>query len=84
MKRIGKARVLVIDDWGFAPMAAAERRDLFEVIEDRHGIASTIVATQLPVKTSFYYCTSQVDSITFTPLAAPAQPPKRSATKPVR
>jgi DNA replication protein DnaC len=50
MKRIGKARVLVIDDWGFAPMAAAERRDLFEVIEDRHGIASTIVATQLPVK----------------------------------
>jgi DNA replication protein DnaC len=50
MKRIGKVRVLVIDDWGIAPMAAAERRDLFEVIEMRHGIASTIVATQLPVK----------------------------------
>jgi len=50
MKRIGKAKVLVIDDWGIAPMAAAERRDLFEVIELRHGIASTIVATQLPVK----------------------------------
>ena len=50
MKRIGKARVLVIDDWGITPMAATERRDLFEVIEDRHGIASTIVATQLPVR----------------------------------
>ena len=50
MKRIGKVKVLVIDDWGIAPMAAAERRDLFEVIELRHGIASTIVATQLPVK----------------------------------
>ena len=48
-KRIAKAKVLVIDDWGIAPMAAAERRDLFEVIEDRHGISSTIVATQLPV-----------------------------------
>jgi DNA replication protein DnaC len=50
LKRIGKAKVLVIDDWGIAPLAAAERRDLFEVIEDRHGISSTIVATQLPVK----------------------------------
>lgn len=49
LKRIGKAKVLVVDDWGIAPMAAAERRDLFEVIEDRHGISSTIVATQLPV-----------------------------------
>ena len=50
MKRIGKAKVLVIDDWGIAPMTAPERRDLFEVIEMRHGISSTIVATQLPVK----------------------------------
>jgi len=50
LKRIAKAKVLVIDDWGIAPMNAAERRDLFEVIEERHGISSTIVATQLPVK----------------------------------
>ena len=49
MKRIGKAKVLVIDDWGIAPMAASDRRDLFEVIEDRHGISSTVVATQLPL-----------------------------------
>lgn len=50
MKRLAKAKVLVIDDWGIAPMATAERRDLLEVIEDRHGISSTIIATQLPVK----------------------------------
>ena len=50
MKRIGKAKVLVIDDWGIAPMTDPERRDLFEVIEVRHGISSIIVATQLPVK----------------------------------
>jgi len=49
LKRIGKAKVLAIDDWGIAPMSAIERRDLFEVIEERHGISSTIVATQLPV-----------------------------------
>lgn len=49
MKRIAKAKVLVIDDWGIGSMAAAERRDLFEVIEDRHAISSTVVATQLPM-----------------------------------
>ena len=49
MKKLLKAKVLVIDDLGLAPMSAPERRDLLEVIEDRHGSASTIVATQLPI-----------------------------------
>ncbi|UCF57497.1 MAG: IS21-like element helper ATPase IstB [Deltaproteobacteria bacterium] len=50
MKKLLKANVLVIDDLGLAPMSAPERRDLLEVIEDRHGIASTIVAAQLPIE----------------------------------
>ena len=50
MKKLLKANVLVIDDLGLAPMNAPERRDLLEVIEDRHGIASTIVAAQLPIE----------------------------------
>ena len=49
MKRLLKAKVLVIDDLGLAPMSAPERKDLLEVIEDRHGTASTIVTTQLPI-----------------------------------
>jgi DNA replication protein DnaC len=49
MKKLLKAKVLVIDDLGLAPMSAPERRELLEVIEDRHGSASTIVATQLPI-----------------------------------
>jgi len=49
MKKLLKAKVLVLDDLGLAPMSAPERRDLLEVIEDRHGTASTIVATQLPI-----------------------------------
>jgi len=40
----------VIDDLGLAPMTDAERRDLLEVIEERHGHASTIVTSQLPVE----------------------------------
>ena len=50
MKKLSRAKVLIIDDLGFAPMTAAERRDLLEVIEDRHGLTSTIVATQLPIE----------------------------------
>jgi DNA replication protein DnaC len=49
MKKLLKEKVLVIDDLGLAPMSAPERRELMEVIEDRHGTASTIVATQLPI-----------------------------------
>jgi len=30
-------------------LAHAERRDLLEVIEDRHGLFSTLVAAQLPI-----------------------------------
>jgi DNA replication protein DnaC len=50
MKKLSKAKVLIIDDLGLAPMTAPERRDLLEVIEDRHTTASTIVATQIPVE----------------------------------
>jgi DNA replication protein DnaC len=49
MKKLTKANVLVIDDLGLAPMSAQERRDLLEVVEDRHGLTSTIVAAQVPV-----------------------------------
>ena len=48
MKKLLKAKVLIID-LGLAPISATERRDLLEVVEDRHGLASTIVATQLPI-----------------------------------
>ena len=50
MKKLTKANVLILDDFGLAPMSAPERRDLLEVIEDRHGLSSTIVATQLPIE----------------------------------
>lgn len=50
MKKLLKAKALVLDDFGLAPMTAPERRDLLEVIEDRHGCASTIVTTQLPIE----------------------------------
>ena len=50
INKLAKTHVLVIDDLGLAPMNDAERRDLLEVVEERHGHASTIVASQLPVE----------------------------------
>ena len=50
INKLAKTHVLVIDDLGLAPMTDAERRDLLEVVEERHGHASTIVASQLPVE----------------------------------
>ncbi len=47
---IAKTSVLVIDDWGMSKLSAENRRDLLEIIEDRHGLSSTIVTSQLPVK----------------------------------
>jgi DNA replication protein DnaC len=50
MKRLAKAHLLVLDDLGLAPLTDPERRDLLEVIEDRHGNASTLITSQLPVE----------------------------------
>lgn len=47
--RLAKIDVLVLDDWGLAPLKDQERRDLLEILEDRHGLRSTIVTSQLPV-----------------------------------
>jgi len=49
MKKLTKAKVLIIDDLGLTPMSAPERRDLLEVVEDRHGLSSTVIVTQLPI-----------------------------------
>jgi DNA replication protein DnaC len=50
LSKLAKTSVLVIDDLGLAALTDPERQDLLEVIEDRHGSASTIVTSQLPVE----------------------------------
>jgi DNA replication protein DnaC len=47
--RIGKTDVLVLDDGGLATLLPEQRRDLLEILEDRHGSRSTIVTRQLPL-----------------------------------
>jgi DNA replication protein DnaC len=50
MSSIAKTDLLVIDDWGLSALTDQERRDLLEIMEDRHGVRSTVIAAQLPVE----------------------------------
>jgi DNA replication protein DnaC len=49
LERIQRMRLLIIDDWGINPFADGERRDILEIMEDRHGARSTIIASQFPI-----------------------------------
>lgn len=49
MNKLAKAKVLIIDDLGLAPLTDIERRDLLEVIEDRYDLCSTIITSQLSI-----------------------------------
>jgi len=49
LKQLAKVDVLTIDDWGLAVLDDVHRRDLLEVLDDRHNARSTIVTSQLPV-----------------------------------
>ena len=46
---LAKVDVLILDDWGLMKLSAENRRDLLEVLEDRHGRRSTIATSQLPI-----------------------------------
>jgi DNA replication protein DnaC len=50
MKKFSKTHLLVLDDLGLTSLSDTERRDLLEVIEDRHGSTSTLITSQLPVE----------------------------------
>jgi len=50
LDRLARAQLLVIDDWGLAPLDDAARRDVLEVLDDRYVRRSTIITSQLPVK----------------------------------
>lgn len=48
--KLAKARLLILDDWGVAPITDRGRQDLLEVIDDRVPGSSVLITSQLPVK----------------------------------
>jgi DNA replication protein DnaC len=55
LKRIEKASILVLDDWGLSALGAQDRADLLEILDDRVHARSTILISQLPVDTWHAY-----------------------------
>ena len=45
---LAKTDILVLDDFGLAPLNQEQRHDLLEILEDRNSIKSTLVTSQLP------------------------------------
>ena len=49
MAGFAKTDLIILDDWGLAKFSAEQRRDLLELLDDRHGNRSTLVTSQVPV-----------------------------------
>ena len=47
---LAKIDLLILDDWGLAALDDGQRRDLLEIMDDRHGNRSTLITSQLPVE----------------------------------
>jgi hypothetical protein len=48
LAQLARLDVLVLDDLAIAPIAAQERQDLLELLDDRVGSRSTLITSQLP------------------------------------
>lgn len=49
IKSLGRADLLILDDFGLEPLDAGARHDLLEILEERYGRRSTVVTSQLPL-----------------------------------
>ena len=48
-KKLAKAQLLVIDDWGLSKIDDQQHRDFLEILDDRQGNGSTLITSQFPV-----------------------------------
>jgi DNA replication protein DnaC len=49
LAQLARIDLLAIDDFAIAPITAAERNDLLELLDDRVGTRATLITSQLPV-----------------------------------
>lgn len=55
LNQIQKVQLLIIDDFGLHPMDNNIKLALLQMLEDRYGVKSTIVTSQLPVNSWYKY-----------------------------
>lgn len=49
LEKLSRTELLILDDFGLAPLGDTERHDLLEVLEDRYGRRATLITSQLPL-----------------------------------
>lgn len=49
LAKLAKVDLLSVDDWAMDPLTEQERKDFLELMEDRHGLKSTLITSQYPV-----------------------------------
>jgi DNA replication protein DnaC len=49
LKKLARAALIVIDDFGVAAVAGKQYRDLLEILDDRHGLSATLITSQFPL-----------------------------------
>jgi DNA replication protein DnaC len=50
LRRLAKMQVLILDDFGLETLGPSQRKELLEVLDDRHGVSSTVITSQLDPK----------------------------------
>lgn len=50
LSQLAKTRLLILDDWGLEALKPAQRNDLMEIMDDRSGLMSTAIISQLPTE----------------------------------
>ncbi len=49
-QKLSRIELLLLDDWGLSPISVTGSRELLDVLDDRVGISSTIISSQLPLE----------------------------------
>jgi len=49
LKKVARAALVIIDDFGIAAVAGKQYRDLLEILDDRQGVGATLITSQFPL-----------------------------------
>ena len=55
LNQIEKTHLLILDDFGISPLDAVTRLALLQILEDRYGKKSVIIASQIPTSKWYGY-----------------------------
>ncbi|MEA1877662.1 MAG: IS21-like element helper ATPase IstB [Bacteroidota bacterium] len=50
LTQLAKIDLLILDDWGLSVLTDSQRKDVFEIVEDRYNTRSTIIVAQMPIE----------------------------------